>query len=144
MFIENSQKRSFALFGRDQLEPASRATCRPARGTCHNEKNHSLPPRKQLPLMLRTLVCLLNLFLVCCGAKFGRTPTARPTSWSSWPTTWAAAIWPCTTAGSRHRASNGWPNRGCYSPTSHTNSSVCSPTRAAFLTGRYQQRVRHC
>ncbi|MEM9368509.1 MAG: sulfatase-like hydrolase/transferase [Planctomycetota bacterium] len=32
-------------------------------------------------------------------------------------------------------------SEGMFFTDFHTNSSVCSPTRAAFLTGRYQQRV---
>ncbi len=45
---------------------------------------------------------------------------------------------------------NGWiktpridqmAREGVKFPDFHSKSSVCSPTRAAFLTGRYQQRV---
>ena len=42
---------------------------------------------------------------------------------------------------SRRRTSTAWPPRACASPTSTPRRRLCSPSRAALMTGCYPQRV---
>jgi hypothetical protein len=45
-------------------------------------------------------------------------------------------------AAAARRCSTAWQPRACASPKGYANSSVCSPTRFALATGRWQHRLR--
>lgn len=90
--------------------------------------------------MFRTLVCLLSCFW-CIVLP----PSAQADSPPNIVVILADDLGCCDMA-----LYNGWiktprieqmADQGMLFTDFHTNSSVCSPTRAAFLTGRYQQRV---
>lgn len=90
--------------------------------------------------MLRTLFCFLVVF--CCGSLPG---SARAEGPPNIVVILADDLGCCDLS-----LYNGWvktprieqmAEEGMLFTDFHTNSSVCSPTRAAFLTGRYQQRV---
>ena len=100
----------------------------------------SLPTRERLPSMLCALVC----FLVCfaCAPMPNSAFADRP---PNIVVILADDLGCCDMA-----LYDGWvktprieqmAKQGMLFTDFHTNSSVCSPTRAAFLTGRYQQRV---
>ena len=66
-----------------------------------------------------------------------------PTSSSSSPTTSATPISAATAAARRARPSSiAWPREGLRFTDGYANSPVCSPTRFALMTGRYQYRLR--
>jgi len=90
--------------------------------------------------MLRTLFCLLNCFW-CVAVPHPALADSPPNI----VVILADDLGCCDLA-----LYNGWvktprieqmAEQGMLFTDFHTNSSVCSPTRAAFLTGRYQQRV---
>jgi arylsulfatase A-like enzyme len=90
--------------------------------------------------MLRTLVCFLIVF--CCGSLPSSAHAEGP---PNIVVILADDLGCCDLS-----LYNGWvktprieqmAEEGMLFTDFHTNSSVCSPTRAAFLTGRYQQRV---
>lgn len=90
--------------------------------------------------MMRTLVCLLNCFW--CVAVPNSAHANDPPN--------IVVILADDLGCCDMTLYNGWvktprieqmAEQGMLFTDFHTNSSVCSPTRAAFLTGRYQQRV---
>ncbi|MDV6033732.1 MAG: sulfatase-like hydrolase/transferase [Phycisphaera sp. RhM] len=90
--------------------------------------------------MLRLLACWLTCF--CCVVS---TDSARAETRPNIVVILADDLGCCDMA-----LYDGWvktprieqmAKQGMVFTDFHTNSSVCSPTRAAFLTGRYQQRV---
>ena len=96
-----------------------------------------LPTREWFPSMLRSLVCLL----VClsCVPMPNLAFAARP---PNIVVILADDLGCCDMA-----VYDGWvktprieqmAKQGMLFTDFHTNSSVCSPTRTAFLTGRYQ------
>ena len=44
--------------------------------------------------------------------------------------------------GGCRRCSTAWPPTACASPQGYANSPVCSPTRFALMTARWQYRLR--
>lgn len=95
--------------------------------------------RKQSNLMSRMLICLLICF--CCLAS---THSARADIRPNIVVILADDLGCCDL-----NLYNGWvktphidqmAEQGMLFTDFHANSSVCSPTRVAFLTGRYQQR----
>ena len=73
----------------------------------------------------------------------GRRVRPRRTSSSSWPTI-SATPTSAATAGpiSRRRTSIASPRSGVRFLQAYANSAVCSATRTALITGRYQYRLR--
>ena len=73
----------------------------------------------------------------------GRRARLRRTSSSSWPTIWATPT-SRATAGpiSGRRTSTASRRRGVRFLQAYANSAVCSATRTALITGRYQYRLR--
>jgi hypothetical protein len=79
--------------------------------------------------------------------RHGHAPApAPPTSSSSSPTTSAMPTWAATAAGRRASAGLAGARRlaagGLRFTQGYANSPVCSPTRFALMTGRYQYRLR--
>ena len=67
-----------------------------------------------------------------------RRRTTAPTSSSSWPTIMAGRRSVATAArSSRRPTSTAWPAKGCGSAEAMANNSICSPSRATMLTGKY-------
>ena len=66
------------------------------------------------------------------------------TSSSSSPTTSASPTWAATAAAAFRcrRCSTGWPRKALRFTQGYANSPVCSPTRFALMTARYQYRLR--
>ena len=96
--------------------------------------------KKRMLPMSRTTIFLLNI--LCWGVLASSTASGRP---PNIVVIVADDLGCCDMA-----LYDGWvetsrieqmADQGMLFTDFHTNSSVCSPTRAAFLTGRYQQRV---
>ena len=89
---------------------------------------------------------ILALSPSCCSlggraACRRRASPRNPTSSSSSPTTWAMPTSACTAARtSRRRTSTRMAKRGVRFTNAYANGSFCTPTRAALMSGRYQQR----
>lgn len=112
----------------------------PDQGSSRSSCFHSFRNGYATLLMLRTLSCLVAC--LGCLASVGPTSADRP---PNIVIILADDLGCCDLA-----LYDGWVKtprieqmaaQGMFFTDFHTNSSVCSPTRAAFLTGRYQQRV---
>ena len=104
--------------------------------------------RCRLPLTSRAARC-------CAAPPWGRLrwpsparggrrrQASRPISFSSWPTISAMPMSPATAAPiSARPTSIASPRRACGCSQAYANSAVCSATRTALITGRYQYRLR--
>jgi tripartite-type tricarboxylate transporter receptor subunit TctC len=98
----------------------------------------------QVPVAFDTLDTLLPQ---AESGKLRILATSGPTSSSSSPTTSAFADLGCyggrdAEFGRCRRCSTAWPPDGLRFTQGYSNSPVCSPTRFALMTGRYQYRLR--
>lgn len=119
---------------------ANRAIPRSIKRTDQEKHTRTSLPRKQELIMLRTFFCLLNCFW--CIAVPDSAHSEGPPN--------IVVILADDLGCCDMTLYNGWVDtprieqmaeQGMLFTDFHANSSVCSPTRAALLTGRYQQRV---
>ena len=97
--------------------------------------------RSGVDVMKAAVRLLIAGFSVLFCSSSGRCRT-NPTSWSSSPTISATASWAARDTRSRfpRRTLTASPRTACVSPAATSAGRIAAPTRAGFMTGRYQQR----